>query len=226
MPSSGWASPLARRSNVVLPQPLSPTTASDCPACSETETSVTAWRRSLRLPGATNDLLTDTRLSTVSSVAVARLGVGLVRCVTVLGATRRVALCRQATWRPLELSPPMDTGTGEGRVCRQASVARSQRGANAQPLGNAAGFGGDPRIGTGAGDAGVRGSRAARRLAVYGCAGRAITSAIGPVSQTRPAYITTTRSATDAAAARSWVTSKSAHECSRRSRSNNESTCA
>ena len=64
------------------------------------------------------------------------------------------------------------------------------------------------------------------RPAVYGCCGRWITSATGPISAMRPAYITATRSAVSAITPMSCVISITAVFLSRHSRFSSWMICA
>ena len=67
---------------------------------------------------------------------------------------------------------------------------------------------------------------AAMRWRVYGWAAPANSSAVGPCSTIRPAYITATRSARLATTARSWVTYRAATPWARHSSRTVASTCA
>jgi len=100
---------------------------------------------------------------------------------------------------------------------RQRASARAQRAAKAQPGKTSAGSGGCPVM------LGMRLSRAADKFgaqrnnsAVYGWRGWAKIAVAGAHSTTRPAYITTTRSARAWTAPRSWLINAMAMRNSRR----------
>ena len=189
-PAVGSSSRTTRRATVDLPLPDSPTSAERL-ARAEGE----ATRRRPRAPTPPRAGKCLTRPSTSSSA---------------LTALRRPD------------APRRRSGTRRGAVAERTQLGHRRRGTgprrsahrgwNAQPGGSAAGS---------AARRGWRRARRARRSTrraptradprVYGCRGRG--EQLGrpaPSSTTRPAYITTTRSARPATTPRSWVTSTSA----------------
>ena len=221
-PDSGFDRPAAMRRVVVLPQPLSPTSATDPRAGTVRLTACTALSRNRierrPAPGEANDMLTLSSTSAGGASLVVRStgrSGGAVRSVT------GTASSGVTGWKHATAPTPVGRSPISGSVSEHDASAYAQRGANAQPGSGFIGLGGSP----GSGLLSVRSpsidSRAASSALVYGCDGWASTSAAGPTSHRRPAYMTAMRSATDAATPRSWVTSSTAHPCSRRMRSNN-----
>ena len=107
--------------------------------------------------------------------------------------------------------------SSSGTAARQRSSSNRHRGANAQPAGHSptpTATPGMPWSARGRRKSGI----APTSARVYGCRGLPITSSTGPFSTTRPAYMTTIRSAMRATTARSCVTYTIAIPSSLRSR--------
>src|SRR5690606_23661072 len=128
----------------------------------------------------------------------------------------RLAFCRgAAAGAPVWSSPtrtqaarrsPSTSRRGWSSTAQDSS-ATGHRGWNVQPGGSADGSGGSPARPRGANrDDGspIRG-KAADSAAAYGWRAAVYTSAAGPSSTTRPAYITASRSQVSASTARSWL---------------------
>ncbi len=117
----------------------------------------------------------------------------------------------QRTWWP-------DTASSStGTVSWQRGCWWAQRGAKAQPPGHSPTPTETPVIPRRARGF-LKSGIASTSARVYGCRGRSITSAAGPFSTMRPAYMTTMRSAICETTARSWVTYTIAIPSSSRSR--------
>src|SRR5262245_26184599 len=125
--------------------------------------------------------------------------------LSVRHAARTSATLRQAAWC---VGAPA-TGASAGCCCRQAAMAKLQRGAKAQPRIGSRNDGTMPGIS-------LRRLTRARALPrameassprAYGCAGRANSCATGASSTLRPAYMTTTRWQVSATTPKSCVMS-------------------
>ena len=109
-------------------------------------------------------------------------------CVLQLRGQRRARCAGSAPRGPAPIA------TGGGTVSRQAATASLQRSVNGQPGGRSASSGTVPAIvASRVPGAAPSLGRAANRPCVYGCAMRANTSAVGPLSTTVPPYITSMR---------------------------------
>src|SRR5690606_24264057 len=95
-----------------------------------------------------------------------------------------------------------------GSARRHFSQAFSQRGANLHPLGHSSGDGTFPRMEYKRFCSSSRLGTDLRSPSVYGCAGCSNRRKTSASSTTRPAYITTTRSAISATTPKSWVISR------------------
>ena len=117
-------------------------------------------------------------------------------------------------------------GSSSGRSWRHRSNTCGQRGWNAQPAGSAVSRGIVPSICVSRSRSSTIDGIEPISPTVYGCCGRWITSATGPISTMRPAYITATRSAVSAITPMSCVTSITAVRWSRHSRFSSWMICA
>ena len=191
-PASSWPSntirpdvgswrPAMHRPTVVLPLPDSPTRATQRPCGMLNETSST---RGAACRGGTGRQPRDLEQRVVGSRQRPRRG-------------RPPAGARPASAPPSGRSAPRgrrSPARAPGTPAQQRSSWCSQRGAKAQPAGHSPTPTDTPGM-----PCSARGWRksgiAATSARVYGCLGRSMTSAAGPFSTTRPAYMTTIRSA-------------------------------
>src|SRR5690606_15476608 len=121
---------------------------------------------------------------------------------------RRHGATSVARWQAL--NRPGSTSRSSGFSVRQRSTASGHRGWKAQPDGRSNGLAGAPCRGSAIAVLVLTAGTLLARARVYGWRGRSSTSRAGPRSATRPAYMTTTSSATWAMTRRSWLTSNMA----------------
>ena len=111
---------------------------------------------------------------------------------------------RPGTGGTRRATPRTSRSGGTPRPSRRPSRT-AQRGANRQPGGGSRRSGGEPGMTSSVRRSAWMFGKAASSFCVYGWRGRVKTSATGPSSATRPAYMTITRSHVSAMTDRSWV---------------------
>ena len=182
-----------QRPIVVLPLPDSPTRATHRPASMPNETPRTAALRVRPVRYSTSRSETSRSETPSPAGLAARAPSG-----PVSDSSSSLQRTHRTAWSGTAIS-------SSGTAARQRSSSNPHRGAKAQPDGHSPTPTATPGIPWSA-----RGRRksgiAPTSARVYGCRGLPITSSTGPFSTTRPAYMTTIRSAMRATTARSCVT--------------------
>ena len=166
MPPVAIESEATVRSRVVLPQPLSPTRATDSPACTVRSTPLRI-RTPDRLRN-TPDAAALTSSASAFTISADGSGAGADAHASAAAVESRASISSLL----MQASPRCPSIRSGGSVCSQAGVTNPQRGANAQPGGSSRGSGGSPAsVGNRYRLSASTSSRLRSSAEVYGCRG-------------------------------------------------------